>query len=572
LPPIGERAGQVIERTAMEGEMADRYQVVIVGAGPVGLALAAELGQRDIACAVIERHRTPVRIPKGQGLTNRTLEHFYFLGCVDELRAARVMPPGYPIGGITAYGNLMGDYWYRQFGGVARGAHVEDFYFQRNERLPQYCTEEVLRRRLTELPSVTTMFGLLVNRVEQDDRTARVTVVPANEGSFYSWSADTAVQVNRDARTEPAGAQTLEADYVIGCDGGRSLVRESLGIDRGGRSFDQRMVLAVLRSRELHQGLSRFPECTTYRVLKPELKGYWQFFGRIDVGEGFFFHAPVPRDTRPDNYDFQGLVREAAGFEFAAEFDHVGFWDLRVMVADRYRQGREFIAGDAAHQHPPYGGFGLNTGMEDVANLGWKLAARLQGWGGEALLDSYSEERRPIFAETGEVMIAGGIDRDRAFLERFNPERDRAEFARAWDAFGKQRDGPSSFEPHYEGSSAVMGPPDGVISIHGAYSHVAQPGHHLSPRTLSNGRNVFEELGRGFTLLAFDADLGAAAIEDTARSLNVPLKVVRDSFAGDRVQYARRLVLVRPDQYVVWAGDEAPADPAAILRRSAGLR
>jgi 2-polyprenyl-6-methoxyphenol hydroxylase-like FAD-dependent oxidoreductase len=552
--------------------MEHRYQAIIVGAGPVGLALAVELGQRDIRTVIIERHPTPVRIPKGQGLTNRTLEHFYFLNCVDELRAARVMPRGYPIGGITAYGNLMGEYWYRQIGGVARGPHVEDFYFQRNERLPQYCTEEVLRTRLRDLPSVTTMFGSLVNRVEQDDRSARVTVVPANEGSFYSWSADTAVQENRDAQSEPPGAQTLEADYVIGCDGGRSLVRDSLGIDRGGRSFDQRMVLAVIRSKELHQGLSRFPEGTTYRALKPELKGYWQFFGRIDVGEGFFFHAPVPRDTRPDNYDFLVLVQEAAGFKFAAEFDHVGFWDLRVMVADRYSVGREFIAGDAAHQHPPYGGFGLNTGMEDVANLGWKLAAKLQGWGGDALLDSYTEERRPIFAETGEAMIAGGIDRDRAFLERYNPERDRAEFERAWEEFGKKQQGPSSFEPHYEGSSVVMGPPGGKSSIHGTYTHVAQAGHHLSPRVLSTGRNVFEELGTGFTLLDFDADSGAAAIEAAARALNVPLKVVRDSYEGDRTKYERRLVLVRPDQYVVWAGDDAPADSAAILRRAAGLR
>src|SRR6476469_6086050 len=132
--------------------MDSRYQVVILGGGPVGLALAVELGQRNISCAVVERHLTPVRIPKGQGLTNRTLEHFYFWNCLEELRAARVMPRGWPIGGITAYGNLMSPYWYRQIGGTVRGPHVEQFYFQRNERLPQYCTEEVLRERLKQLP------------------------------------------------------------------------------------------------------------------------------------------------------------------------------------------------------------------------------------------------------------------------------------------------------------------------------------------------------------------------------------------------------------------------------------
>lgn len=552
--------------------MENRYQVIIVGGGPVGLALAVELGQRNVSCVVVERHLTPVRIPKGQGLTNRSLEHFYRWNCVDELRAARVMPRDWPIGGITAYGNLMSPYWYRQIGGVARGPRMEEFFYQRNERLPQYCTEAVLRARLEQLPTVTTLFGWLAERVEQDDEGTRVTVTPATEGSFYSWSADTEVQVNRESIPESAGARTLEADYLIGCDGGRSLVREGLGIDRGGRSFDQRMVLAVIRSKALHEGLKRFPEGTTYRVLKPELKGYWQFFGRIDVGEGFFFHAPVPKNTRPDNYDFHALVQQAAGFEFAAEFDHVGFWDLRVMVASQYNKGREFIAGDAAHQHPPYGGFGLNTGLEDAANLGWKLAARLQGWGGDALLDSYGEERRPIFAETGEAMIAGGIDRDRDFLERYSPDKDKVEFEQAWDEMAKRRNGPTSFEPHYEGSSVVMGPPGGVCSIHGSYTHVAQAGHHLSPRSLSNGRNVFEELGSGFTLFAFDADAGASSIERAAKSLNVPVKVVRDRYEGDCTRYEARLVLVRPDEYVVWAGNEAPADAAAMLRRVTGLR
>src|SRR5437016_4383892 len=136
--------------------MEERYQVIIVGAGPVGIALAVELGQRGISCALLERRLTPHRIPKGQNLTNRTLEHFYFWGCVDELRAARLLPPGYPIGGVTAYGNLMGEYWYAPAGGgqAGRGAHVQAYYYQANERLPQYLTEEVLRRRLAELPSV----------------------------------------------------------------------------------------------------------------------------------------------------------------------------------------------------------------------------------------------------------------------------------------------------------------------------------------------------------------------------------------------------------------------------------
>jgi hypothetical protein len=345
-----------------------------------------------------------------------------------------------------------------------------------------------------------------------------------------------------------------------------------MGIDRGGRDFDQRMMLAVFRSKELHEFLNRFPPATTYRVMKPELQGYWQFFGRIDVGEGFFFHAPMPRDATPDNFDFLALLHQAAGFDFAAEFDHIGFWDLRIMLASQYRQDRVFIAGDACHQHPPYGGFGLNTGLEDATNLGWKLAARLQGWGGQKLLESYQQERRPIFKETGEAMIAGGIERDRAWLERYNPEKDRAEFERGWAEYGATWGvRPQAYEPHYEGSSVVMGPEGGVCSIHGRMSFKAEAGHHLAPKVLSSGHNVFEELSDGFTLLAFGAeDQSVRSLEEAAQQNRVPLKVIRDSYEGGREQYESRLVLVRPDQYVVWAGDAAPTEPRRLIIRVSG--
>jgi 2-polyprenyl-6-methoxyphenol hydroxylase-like FAD-dependent oxidoreductase len=526
--------------------MAQQYQVIIVGGGPVGVGLAVELGQRGISCVLVERHMTPQRIPKGQNLTQRTLEHFYFWGIVDELRASRVMPPGYPIGGITAYGNLMSEYWFAPPGREV----VRSFYFQDNDRLPQYQMEGVLRKRMADFPSVTSLFGWSAETIEQSDSGVRVTVAEVNGN----------------------GRQVLEAQYVVGCDGARSTVRESLGIDRGGADYDTRMVLAVFRSKALHEGLKRFPERTTYRVLRPELKGYWQFFGRVDVGEGWFFHAPVPPGTTTENYDFHGLIQQAAGFEFPAEFEHVGFWDLRIAVADQYRYGRIFIAGDAAHSHPPYGGFGLNSGLEDVSNLGWKLAGALQGWGSDALLDSYGEERRPIFVETGEAMIAGGIESDREFLDRYNPEHDRAEFEKAWKELeitsGTRQ---QAYEPHYEGSSVVMGPAGGVCSIHGKHSFLAAAGHHLTPQELSSGRNVFEELGKDYTLLAFGADDGdVARAEDAAKSLNVPLKVVRDTQEDGRAKYQAKLILVRPDQYVVWTGDQLNGEAKSVLEKVTG--
>jgi 4-hydroxyisophthalate hydroxylase len=526
--------------------MNDRYQVVIVGGGPVGVALAVELGLRGLSCALIERRIEPQKIPKGQNLTQRSMEHFYSWGIAEEVRAVRMLPPDYPMSGIVAYRDLSSEYWYAP----PLREIVNDYYFQKNERLPQYLVENVLRKKLAQLENVEARFGWLAETVTQDGDGARVAI----------------------AKEAGGGREILHTDYVVGCDGGHSIVRRQIGIDRSGADFNQLMVLALFRSRELHEKLKRFPPRSTYRVLHPDLQGYWQFFGRVDVGERWFFHSPVPKNTTRDNYDFHGLLQRVAGFLFACDFDYVGFWDLRIEVAEKYQAGRVFIAGDAAHSHPPYGGYGLNNGLDDVANLGWKLAARLQGWGSDALLRSYSEERQPIFVETGRDFIAAGIERDAAFLARYSPEKDRAKFESAWT---EQQGGAAprvlTYEPHYEGSPIVFGPPGGQSSARGTHTFKALAGHHLPPQLLSSGRNVFKELGPYFSLLAFDAeDSSVAAFEEAANALAVPLKIVRDNYADGRAAYEAKLILVRPDRYIAWTADSLPEDAAPIVARVAG--
>jgi len=526
--------------------MKKRYQVVIVGGGPVGVALAVELGLRGIDCALVEQRREPQRIPKGQNLTQRSVEHFHFWGIADELRAARLLPKSYPMSGIIAYRDLNNEYWYAP----PLREIVNPYYFQENERLPQYQGEYVLRARMAQLANVEARFGWIAETIKQDAGGLEVAIVEDGGGA-------------RDI---------LRGDYVVGCDGGHSITRKQIGIGRGGADFDQLMVLALFRSRELHKRLERFPPRSTYRVIHPELHGYWQFFGRVDVGESWFFHSPVPANTTRDNYDFHGLLQKAAGFSFACEFDYVGFWDLRIAVAETYQAGRVFIAGDAAHSHPPYGAYGLNNGLDDVVNLGWKLAAKLKGWGGDALLATYSQERRPIFKETAQDFIEAGIRRDREFLQRYSPERDRAEFERAWkDHANSAAPRVLTYEPHYEGSPIVYGPPHGTSSASGTHTFKARAGHHLPPQRLRSRRNVFEELGKEFTLFVFDGeDATVTKFAQAAEAMRVPLKIVRDSYEDGRRAYEAKFILVRPDRYVAWTGINPPSDAAGIIGRVTG--
>lgn len=527
--------------------MADLIDVLIVGGGPVGMALAIDLGQRGIACTVIERYKTPQLVPKGQNLTQRTGEHFKAWGVSEQIRAACPIPHEFGIAGLTTYGSLLSGYqydWYVR-------SEVRQFYAADDERLPQYATENVLRARAAELENVKTIYGWKAEKVVQDDSAATVTL----------------------SEREGDGIQQLRARYVIGCDGSNSVVRDSLQFEQDIDPHDKRMVLLVFQSVELHELLERFPGKCYFNALSPDLDGYWLFFGRVEMGKSWFFHAPVPADTTLENFDFQAYLHRSVGAEFKIEFDHIGFWDLRIAVAKNYRQKRVLIAGDAAHSHPPYGGYGINTGFEDVRNLGWKLSAVLKGWGGKHLLDAYSAERQPVFASTANDFIARMIRDDREFLSKYNPEKDQVAFEAAWHdrSRGSNAD-VVYFVPNYEGSPIVHGEIDAVSSAKGQHEFIARAGHHLAPQPLSAGGTTFEALGDGFTLLAFDTEASLTELfQSVAADLKVPLTIIEDSYDSGREKYGASAILVRPDHFIAWVGGDDPeVDVAAILNRAIG--
>ncbi len=520
------------------------YDVIISGGGPVGLGLAIELGQRGARVAVIERNETPPRIPKGQNLTQRTMEHMAAWGVEDDIRAAKTIPKGVGLGGLTAYGTLTSGYHYDWF----KRASVAPFYSAENERLPQYATEAVLRARVAQLASVDAFYGWTTVDHSQDD-------------------SGVTLQMTRGAET-----RALRGQYAVACEGSRSRLRDAAGITETRQDHEKLMALIVFRSPALFDLVqARFPDKQFYNVIHPDLDGYWQFFGMVDWGQTFFFHAPVPDDTDRTRFDFTGYIQSVIGEPLTLETEYVGFWDLRITLADSYRAGRVFIAGDAAHSHPPYGGYGINTGFEDARNLGWKLSARLAGYGGPGLLDSYEAERRPVFASTATQFIEQFIKDDRAFINAHDPARDTADFEAAWArrATGAAGSGIGGFRPHYSGSPLVIGAAETAPSAVGQHVMQAAPGHHLPPQVLPSGRAVPGTLSAtGFTLLALSgADPGFA---EAAKALDVPLTVCAEDAPEVARIYGAPLILLRPDGFVAWTAEHCDAPDRVLLQATGG--
>ena len=520
-----------------EAEKSMETELIIAGGGPVGMGLAIDLGQRGHQVTVIERWPEPQPIPKGQNLTQRTMEHFRAWNCEDALRAARITPRGVVNGGLTCYGNLLSGYYYDWL----PREQVRPFYFTDVERLPQYATEAVLRQRAAELETVTLHYGQSAIGLSQNN---------------------SSVTLTHAAKDGPE--QQTTGQYLIGCDGSHSLIRQAAGITQTRSDHDRKMVLLVFKSTQLHQLLSSLPERSFYNTLHPDLDGYWQFLGRVDLGSEWFFHAPVPADTTADNYDFHACLHRAVGQPFDLELTYVGFWDLRIALADSYRQGRVFIAGDAAHSHPPYGGYGINIGFEDARNLGWKLSASLSGWGNEGLLDSYEAERRPVFASTATDFIENFISEDRLFLQRYNPQTDKPAFEAAWQARNKGASEVHSFAPNYDGSPIISGSAAGARpSARGSHQMQARPGYHLSPVELASGENVYERLGSGFTLLDFSA-------EQTQLETSLPLCHIASPHDPAADIFEAETVLVRPDEFIAYAGPKTGVESALAKAAAQG--
>jgi 2-polyprenyl-6-methoxyphenol hydroxylase-like FAD-dependent oxidoreductase len=513
-------------------------QVLVVGAGPVGLALAIELGLRGIKAAVVEERSRAGAQPRAKTTNVRTMTHMRRWGIAETLRDAAPLPRDYPTDVVFTTA-LFG----RQLALIPNafeGAKHRDPRFPEPAQwVPQYVVEEVMRERLRGMPSVR--------------------LFPAT--SFVDAS-QSEVGVQATLRDLTSGETCmLETNYLVGADGARSRVREVMGATmQGDYAFAYNFNL-ILRIPELGR-IPVEPRAIMYWVVNPVSPGV---LSPLDGDELWAFAIMLPPGVREmEDEAIIARANAAIGRPVGIEIVARDIWAAHRLIATRYRNDRMFLAGDACHLHPPFGGYGMNLGIADGMDLGWKLAAMIQGWGGERLLDSYETERRPVHQRTiAEAVANYGVLSDHLLKADLDADSVKGNDARAEIRREIMATKTREFYTlgvvlgsRYENSSVIVDdgnapPPEHCENFHPS----AHPGCLAPHAWLSDGTSLYDRFGLGYTLLRIDDEAGeAAAIVASAAKVGVPLAVVDLGEEDLRSLYDAPLALVRPDQYVAWRG------------------
>lgn len=531
-------------------------EVLIVGAGPVGLTLAIDLGQRGVRCTVVERNQAPGRLPKMERCNARTMEMYRRLGIAEQIRDAGYPrdepmdvfivtslsePPllhrAYPsVGELQAQGRRRND----------GGAPLEPYHL-----ISQYTLEPLLKAVAERTLNVTVRFGCELTEFAQDEEGVSASVVDSQDG-----------------------AQEIRARYLVGCDGGSSTVRKQLGIRLSGEGNILRLRQALFRCDDL--------------------------YGRIPMGRGRHYHVADDQETQivvqddcrhftmhsvvAEDGQMAEKFRRVVGLPIEFETLYVGEWTQHLLLADRYGEGRVFLAGDSAHLVIPTGGLGMNTGVGDAIDLSWKLAATLAGWGGPNLLGSYQRERRQIGARNvaASRYAANG---KRTWRAAYRPNigdrtaegaQTRANLVRVAEVEQRKVNEQTGTELGYRYlDSPLIWPEPGESPDPDSYSYrpTTWPGARLPHVWLDDGSALHDRIGAGYTLLRLGGTrVDTSGLAACMRQVGAPLDVIEIGDAAPREVYGCDLLLLRPDLHVVWRGNHVDVDPKRLAAVATGHR
>ena len=544
-------------------------EVIIIGGGPAGLMLANELGQREIATLLLCDRPTTTTFPNANATQARTMEHYRRLGFADKVRAVG-LPEDYPTD-VAYFTRLNGHELARFELPAAKDARTLIKTLSGSwsaaelpHRGSQLYVERVLRSEAEKLPSVTLRFGWRAEGFAQDADGVSVDAVPVLGG----------------------GKQRFTARYLVGCDAARSVVRRHLGFRYTGESgavrdyMGGRMLSLWFRAPKLYDAIP-FKRAWQYWCVNRSQRG---LLVAIDGKDEFIFmvqlRAEQDEAALSDQWAIDALF-EALGFECPIEILGRMPWTAGLtLVAEKFQQGRVFLAGDAVHLFTPTGGLGYNTAIEDAVNLGWKLAATIKGWGGPGLLAAYETERRTValrntnfaryFANSiGNFLPAPELEEEseagagaRVEAGIYLNRHAREEFNIPGITFGARYDGSPIIA-----SDGTAPPPDRA----NVYIASATPGGRAPHAWLEDGRSLYDTLGFEFSLLHLGLDApDATPFAKAAATRGMPLTIVDRPEPALRALYGANLALIRPDQIVAWRGDRVPGDVDKTLAQVSG--
>jgi 2-polyprenyl-6-methoxyphenol hydroxylase-like FAD-dependent oxidoreductase len=534
-------------------------EVLIVGAGPVGLTLAMDLAKRGIKVVIAEirRYAEPPNV-KCNHVAARTMEQFRRLGIVEEVRNAG-LPSDYPndvVFRTTVTGTELSripipcrDTRYTETQGP-------DAWWPTPEpphRINQIYLEPILLEHAAGMANVT-----LLNRTQ----------VLSFEQVKNSVTAQ-AKNIDTDA------SLTIKARYMVGCDGGRSEVRKQMGAKLEGTAVIQRVQSTYIRAPRLKELIKGTPAWSCY-VMNPRRCG--TVFA-IDGDEQWLIHNHLhPDEPEFDSIDRDNSIRTILGVDSAFEYDVISKedWVGRRLVANRFRNGNVFLAGDAAHIWMPYAGYGMNAGIADALNLSWLLSAHLQGWASESILDAYEAERQSITEQVSQFAMSHAqqmIKMKKAVPSNIEEMSEVGEVLRAQvgkDAYELNVQqfccAGLNFGYFYDSSPIIMKDTEQAPAYSmGSFTESTVPGCRAPHFWLENGKSLYDDFGDGYTLLSFDKlsldkNNEVSPLENAMSAKQVPLTVLPINATKIPASYTNKFVLCRTDQHIVWRGDALPND------------
>jgi 2-polyprenyl-6-methoxyphenol hydroxylase-like FAD-dependent oxidoreductase len=528
-------------------------QVLIVGAGPVGLTLAIDLGHRGVRCILLEQKPAPQFLPKMERCNARTMEIYRRLGIAERIRAAG-FPRETPMDVFIVTSLTEPPLLHLPYPSVAQAqaeiaaCHDGSLPLEPYQLISQYTLEPLLKSVAESLPGVDVRYGCEFISFAQDAGAVRATV--------------------------KTGKETIELSghYLVGCDGGSSAVRRQLGIKLEGEANLMQFRQALFRCDDLFE---RIPigKGRHYHVADAQ----HSFLIVQDSTRHFTLHATVENDEAMETL-FEAVVAMPVTYEMLS----CAPWRQNLLLAERYGERRVFLAGDAVHLMIPTGGLGMNSGVGDATDLAWKLAATLQGWGGPGLLASYEIERRQVGARNVDASRFASRGR-RAWRAAYRPNiRDetpegaatRAKLTAIADVEQRKSNEMIGAELGYRyGGSPIIWPEAGEGPAHNfmKYQPTSWPGARLPHLWLADGSALHDRIGDGYTLLRLagtraDAGLLARAFAGSG----APFSALDIEDTHPREIYGYDLLLLRPDLHVVWRGNRLPDDPGRLARLATG--